>query len=75
MNRIICGGDQITSDEGNEALITAEDTLLVIEDPENLRVTNEMTIGSCRDPTGRTRCPPVDPHEGRTNHGDSLRRN
>jgi hypothetical protein len=54
MNRIICRGDQIITDEGNEALITAEDTLLVIKDPENLRVTNEMTSRPSRDPTGTT---------------------
>jgi hypothetical protein len=51
MNRIICRGDQITSDERNEALITAKDPLLVIEDPEDLRVTNEMTSRPSRDPT------------------------
>jgi hypothetical protein len=55
MNRIICGGDQITPNEWNEALITAKDPLLVIEVPENLRVTNEMTSRPSRDPTRPTR--------------------
>jgi hypothetical protein len=51
MNRIICGGDQITSDKRNEAIIATKDPLLVIEDPEDLGVTNEMTMGPSRDPT------------------------